>query len=552
MFRLHNVLDNYLKETFRNLGRLVGRYPLIFLIIPMVIFCVLATGMFQVEYLSDPDHLLTPVNGEGRKEKAIAEKYFPTNFSDFDAPRSTKFGLYGYVMVTAKSGNSILQPQIWSEVKSLQDIIVNMKIEHEGRDYQYADICAKWNGQCYTNSLLTFADTFAVLSKGVFKDSVENYYRNYSENLNFEVANNITRLSLETSKDIINNVERIKMLGNKTLENIRFNLDVISNALDGFSDLTNDLVSKYKIHLEPSFVGINLPAYFGGITLQNRSIEQFDICEVISFLRGDRNDTSPIPCTHPVEIYSAITDFYQHTEKEVFSSKIIADKLNRELKQAIQKLNFRQSASQFLGLLTNVSYSLEDFAGRVEDLVKESNTTIDINSMLEAEAVLIGGLLDSDMYPVIGEKWENEFLRIINEVAPNLTTISVAPLVSNSLKFEMFASVQMIKPILAMNTLGMIMFCMAICFTKDITSSKPWVGFAGVISTMMASFAAYGGLVYIGASFTNFNYGAIFVLIGVGKFSKYYWKSSPNDLHGEVSEESQLKEIEMQFLRLFQ
>ena len=42
---------------------------------------------------------------------------------------------------------------------------------------------------------------------------------------------------------------------------------------------------------------------------------------------------------------------------------------------------------------------------------QDSNTTLDINNVVEAEAVLIGGLLDSDMYPVIGEKWENEFLR---------------------------------------------------------------------------------------------------------------------------------------------
>ena len=81
----------------------------------------------------------------------------------------------------------------------------------------------------------------------------------------------------------------------------------------------------------------------------------------------------------------------------------------------------------------------------------------------------------------------------------------------------MIESVGMIKPILAINTIVMILFTMSICFTKDITTSKPWVGFAGVISTVMASFAAYGGLVYIGASFTNFNFGAIFVLIGVGE-----------------------------------
>ena len=149
--------------------------------------------MFQVEYISDADYLLTPINGEGRREGALAEKYFPTNFSDFDAPRSTKYGLYGYVMVLAKDGRSILQPQIWSEVKQLQDLIVHMTVEHEGVEYQYSDLCAKWNGECYTNSLLQFADTFAVLSKGVFKDPVENYYKNYSEKFNFEIANNITR-----------------------------------------------------------------------------------------------------------------------------------------------------------------------------------------------------------------------------------------------------------------------------------------------------------------------------------------------------------------------
>ena len=165
MFRLHNLLDNFLKMSFRRLGKKIARYPVLFLIIPMGLSCLLSTGMLQVEYLSDPDHLLTPVNGEGRKEKSIAEKYFPTNFSDFDFPRSTKFGLYGYVMVTSRNGQSILQPQIWSEVKQLQDMIVNMKIDHNNSQYQYKDICAKWNGECYTNNLLSLADTFSNISK---------------------------------------------------------------------------------------------------------------------------------------------------------------------------------------------------------------------------------------------------------------------------------------------------------------------------------------------------------------------------------------------------
>ena len=153
--------------------------------------------MLGVEYTTDQDYLMTPTNGDGNKEKAIAESYFPTNFSDFDAPRSFNFGLYGYVMVTTRDGrSSILKPQIWDEVRKLEDLIVAISVEHEGKTYTYKDICAKWSGKCYTNSLLSFADTFAVVSEGVFRDSVENYYKNHSDKFGFEIANNISKLVL--------------------------------------------------------------------------------------------------------------------------------------------------------------------------------------------------------------------------------------------------------------------------------------------------------------------------------------------------------------------
>ena len=45
---------------------------------------------------------------------------------------------------------------------------------------------------------------------------------------------------------------------------------------------------------------------------------------------------------------------------------------------------------------------------------------------------------------------------------------------------------------------------------------QPWVGLAGMISTLLATVAGFGGLVYAGAEFTNFNYGAVFIMIGIG------------------------------------
>ena len=48
MFRRHSLLDSALKEVFRRLGRLVGRHPLLFLVVPMVASTILSAGMFQV------------------------------------------------------------------------------------------------------------------------------------------------------------------------------------------------------------------------------------------------------------------------------------------------------------------------------------------------------------------------------------------------------------------------------------------------------------------------------------------------------------------------
>jgi hypothetical protein len=173
-----NFIDNHLKSLFRRFGVFVAGHKFWFLILPLLVSLGLSTGLLLIQYSSDPDQLLTPVNGEGRREKAIAEKYFPTNYSRFDATRSIKFGHYGYVMVTGKDGESVLNPSEWNEVRAIQEQILNIEmVWSDGAVYRYEDICAKWEGRCYTNSLLSVADTFAVINKGVFRQAIQFFFQ---------------------------------------------------------------------------------------------------------------------------------------------------------------------------------------------------------------------------------------------------------------------------------------------------------------------------------------------------------------------------------------
>lgn len=362
-----------------------------------------------------------------------------------------------------------------------------------------------------------------MFSEGVFRDSVENYYRNHSDKFDFEVAHNISALAGSTSQEIIHGVEKIQALTNTTREIIEQNLEVLSTAVDGLNDLTVDLASQYRTHLAPTFTGISLPGYLGGITVQNRSIENFDMCQILSYMRGGNKTGEDLAtdCSHPLEIYSAISDFYRHAESEVFSSRLILEKVNMEVKSVLQHLNFKESAEKFIDLVSNVSTSLEGFALKVQDLAAEPTEQIEISHMVEAEAVMIGGLIDSDTYPEVGVLWEDKFLETINSPALNFSSIDVAPVVSNSLKHEMEDSVEKIKPVLAANTVAVMIFCMLVCCTREATTSKPWVGLSGVLSTLAGSAAGFGLCVYAGADFTSFNYGAIFILLGIGMDSTF-------------------------------
>ena len=56
--------------------------------------------------------------------------------------------------------------------------------------------------------------------------------------------------------------------------------------MDDFESLTVDLYEKYETQVRPGLDAINLPAYFGGITLKNKTLESLDLCQLIASLRN--------------------------------------------------------------------------------------------------------------------------------------------------------------------------------------------------------------------------------------------------------------------------
>lgn len=64
-------------------------------------------------------------------------------------------GRFGRVIITAKDGDdNLLRTKVWKELRLLDDIIQNTTVEYDGDTFSYREICARWEGECYTNDIL--------------------------------------------------------------------------------------------------------------------------------------------------------------------------------------------------------------------------------------------------------------------------------------------------------------------------------------------------------------------------------------------------------------
>ncbi|XP_046993292.1 patched domain-containing protein 3 [Schistocerca americana] len=149
-------VDSALNRGFYRLGLLVGRRPGYFIVVPILLSGLFATGYQRMRYEIDPEYLFSPVNGEGKAERAIVEQYFKPNYtSRFNVGRITRPGRFGRVIVTPREGHDMLRQEIWAELRQLDALIQNATVHWEdGETFTYREVCARWEDQCFHNDIL--------------------------------------------------------------------------------------------------------------------------------------------------------------------------------------------------------------------------------------------------------------------------------------------------------------------------------------------------------------------------------------------------------------
>ncbi|XP_074031747.1 patched domain-containing protein [Leptinotarsa decemlineata] len=150
------IVDDTLNKSFYKLGLLVGKHPVIFLTVPILVTIIGLTGFQRIQNNIDPEYLFSPINGEGKVERAIVESFFKVNYSSrFSVARITRAGRFGRVIVTSKDGDkNLLRADVWRELRLLDEYVQNMTVFYDDEYFSYKDMCAKWMTDCFTNDIL--------------------------------------------------------------------------------------------------------------------------------------------------------------------------------------------------------------------------------------------------------------------------------------------------------------------------------------------------------------------------------------------------------------
>ena len=162
-------IDEGLRSFFGWLGYHVGKRPCYFIIVPILLTALCASGFQRITYEADPEYLFSPIDGEGKFERAQLEKHFPMNYSEaFDPARVIRPPRFGRLLISAKDNGSLLRTRIFEQIMHVDYLVYNLTINADnGYAYKFEDLCAfGLSGHCWSNDILRINEIMPEIEAG--------------------------------------------------------------------------------------------------------------------------------------------------------------------------------------------------------------------------------------------------------------------------------------------------------------------------------------------------------------------------------------------------
>ncbi|XP_048012716.1 patched domain-containing protein 3-like [Megalobrama amblycephala] len=144
-----DCIEKPLSLVFEKLGRVVGRHPFLFLLLPLIVAAALGAGFIFLHEreANDIEDQFTPVNGPAKLERVTVVKNFPQ--SEFSELRLASEGTFASLIITGLQGENILTKAAFSDI-----IELDRQVKSISTGNTFENLCAKTKGRCMSNAIL--------------------------------------------------------------------------------------------------------------------------------------------------------------------------------------------------------------------------------------------------------------------------------------------------------------------------------------------------------------------------------------------------------------
>lgn len=198
------LLGRTLPKLMYKLGYFIGKHPSNFLITPLFICLLCATGLQNIKYQTNVDQLYLPNEGRFADAQTSLNELYPMNYSTiFSKERLINKSKFGKIIITAKDNGTVFREQIFWEIVLFDRIIRNLTIEYDDFQLTFDDICAKLNEQCFnSNTILDLAYQIKEIESNVTQIKYPVWF-NQDTNITYYLHNQIGGLILSTDSTVL-------------------------------------------------------------------------------------------------------------------------------------------------------------------------------------------------------------------------------------------------------------------------------------------------------------------------------------------------------------
>ncbi|XP_023225404.1 patched domain-containing protein 3-like [Centruroides sculpturatus] len=149
-----SCLTNTVSSKIGRLGVIISRYPLYFVIAPVILSALLSIGLIGIQTNDDTDSLFGADRGKVFDAKQFIHKTFHTNSDSFDFLRLTKRPLFPMIYIVNDRESNILRKEFLDEIQIVDKVVKNTTASVDGKIIGYSDVCQIVDGKCLENTLI--------------------------------------------------------------------------------------------------------------------------------------------------------------------------------------------------------------------------------------------------------------------------------------------------------------------------------------------------------------------------------------------------------------